>query len=296
MADLNSTEVQQRTSDIREWIFEAVEKIGAPVQYIQKESGIDGCPILHVEDGQVPLPDDLQILDGVAYSRTEKGPWVPIDKSTSIFKQLKHKQKPDGIRVRITPEHDPNNKAIEDEEVVLLEHQPAGIKLMTSQSQLYTRNLNHLYDKSTIHDIKNPPAYFVKPGWLVVNRPCGFIKLSYKAIATDERGYPLIPDSTDYQEAVYWYVVMKLSFPKFLSGKLGGRGVNTAGNVYMFTQQQWQFYRNKAYAEAMMPDADDMRNIKHDWNKLIQDYDSDDTFFRHQRDRQTIYNDYYYGY
>nr|DAN22656.1 MAG TPA_asm: hypothetical protein [Bacteriophage sp.] len=42
--------------------------------------------------------------------------------------------------------------------------------------------------------------------------------MSYKAIATDERGYPLIPDLTSYQEAIYWYVNMKLSFPKFLKG------------------------------------------------------------------------------
>jgi len=31
MADLDSTEVRQRTSDIREWIFEAIDKIGAPM-------------------------------------------------------------------------------------------------------------------------------------------------------------------------------------------------------------------------------------------------------------------------
>ena len=31
MADLDSTEVKNRISDIREWIFEAVDKIGAPM-------------------------------------------------------------------------------------------------------------------------------------------------------------------------------------------------------------------------------------------------------------------------
>ena len=42
------------------------------------------------------------------------------------------------------------------------------------------------------------PEYFIKPGWIVTNRRKGFIKLAYKAIATDERGYPLIPDLTSY--------------------------------------------------------------------------------------------------
>jgi hypothetical protein len=79
------------------------------------------------------------------------------------------------------------------------------------------------------------PQYFIKPGWIVTNKRKGYIKLAYKAIATDERGYPLIPDLTSYQEAVYWYVVMKLTFPKYINGSLGGRGVNTAQNVYFYT-------------------------------------------------------------
>lgn len=74
----------------------------------------------------------------------------------------------------------------------------------------------------------NRPEYFIKPGWLVTNKTKGYIKLAYKALALDERGYPLIPDLSSYQEAIYWYVTMKLCFPKFMSGKLGGKGVNTA--------------------------------------------------------------------
>jgi len=79
---------------------------------------------------------------------------------------------------------------------------------------------------------------------LVTNKHHGFIKLAYKAIPTDERGYPLIPDLASYQDAVYWYVVRKLNFPKYLKGKLGGKGVNNNNAVYQYIQQQWHFYRN----------------------------------------------------
>jgi hypothetical protein len=47
LADLDSSESKNRISDIREWIFEAVDKIGAPMQYIQKESGVD-TPLLKI--------------------------------------------------------------------------------------------------------------------------------------------------------------------------------------------------------------------------------------------------------
>lgn len=296
MADLDSSEVNNRITDIREWIFEAVDKIGAPMQYIRKESGHDGLPLLVIKDNQVPLPADLIVLDGVAYSESPKGPWVPMTITTNIFREPNRKPHKHDV-LRTSMHHDPANKVIEDQEIVVHEHQPMNRKLMTSQSQLYTVNGMKYLEKALRPD---KPEYFVKPGWLVVNKNKGFVKLSYKSIAVDERGYPLIPDLTSYQEAVYWYVVMKLSFPKFMSGKLSGNGskygAKYAQQTYFYIQQQWNFYRNQAYAEAMMPTADDMENIKNDWNKLVPEWDARDTFFKDINKQQSVYTDYYYGY
>ena len=301
MADLDSSEVRQRTSDIREWIFEAVDKIGAPMQYISKESGADGVPILHIQDNQVPIPTDMVILDGVAYSQKITGPWVPMSTATAIFKGPKRGFTGDPHdMVMSTPAHDPENKAIEDVHAIIPGHQPRAEKMLTTQGQFYTKNnlqaMEHMYH---MYNPKDKPEYFIKPGWIVTNKNKGFIKLAYKAIATDERGYPLIPDLTSYQEAIYWYVVMKLTFPKFMAGQLGGNSKfaqKYAQQTYFYTQQQWNYYRNQAYAEAMMPTADDMQNIKNDWNKLIPDWDGDDTFFKNINKEQITYNDYYHGY
>ena len=287
MADLDSSEVRQRIEDIREWIFEAIDKIGAPMQYIVRESGVDGTPIFKIEEYQIPLPPDLQVLDGVAYSMNEKGPWEPMSTSTGLFKSPQIAQ----YNEETTLPADPNNLAIERQECKP-EHKSMQYKYPTTQSQFATVN-GMKYLNSKLHE---KPEYFIKPGWIVTNMKKGYIKLQYKAIAMDERGYPLIPDLSSYQEAVYWYVVMKLNFSKYLKGKLGGRGVNNNGAVYSYLQQQWNFYRNQAYAEAMMPTADDMQNIKRDWNKLIPDWDGDETFFKHIGKQQSVYNDYYYGY
>lgn len=273
MADLDSTEVRQRTSDIKEWIFEAVEKIGAPMQYIRKESGTEDCPLLKIEDNQVPLPSDLTVLDGAAYSESPRGPWVPMKTTTSLFREPSRPQKPSGG------------------------HEPMRHKMFTTQGQFYTVNLMKYAEKQLKTD--DQPQYFIKPGWLVTNKRKGFVKLAYKAIPVDERGYPLIPDLPSYQEAIYWYVAMKLSFPKWINGSLGGNSKYAqkyAANAYSYMQNQWNFYRNQAYAEAMMPTADDMENIKNDWNKLVPDWDARDTFFKDIGTEQDIYTDYYYGY
>lgn len=298
MADLDSTEVKNRISDIREWIFEAVDKIGAPMQYISKESGADGVPVFQIQDNQVPIPADLVVLDGVAYSHNPNGPWVPMVTSTSVFKEPRRKHHRD-YHVITTPSHDEANYAIDDEVHIIPEHQPMRTKIITSQSQFYGQNTMKYLDRMFGHDRHQRPEYFIKPGWIVTNKDKGFIKIAYKAIATDERGYPLIPDMTSYQEAIYWYVVMKLSFPKWLNGQLGGNSKYAqkyAANSYTYIQQQWNFYRNQAYAEAMMPTADDMKAIKNEWNRLIPEFESDDTFFRDDNKREIIYNDYYNGY
>lgn len=295
MADLDSTEVRNRTSDIREWIFEAVDKIGAPMQYISKESGEDGTPLFAIQDNQIPIPADLVVLDGLAYSTKQNGPWIPMMKSTSLFKFQKKPRRPQFVK---ECNFDFNNKASEED--IVLEN-PIPEKGITSQSQMYTINTMKYINRMTADDmLHQKPEYFIKPGWIVTNKDKGFIKIAYKAIATDERGYPLIPDLSSYQEAIYWYVIMKMAFPKFMSGQLSGKGSKYAAkfsrDTYFYIQQQWNFYRNQAYAEAMMPTADDMKNIKNDWHKLIPDYEADDTFFKDINKEQITYNDYYHGY
>lgn len=288
MADLDMSENRIRTTDMKEWIFEAVDKIGAPVQYVQKESGVDDNPILPIVDYQVPIPQDLQILDSAAYSLHPNGPWIPMRSNTSTFK--------DHDRIDAEPPYDPANKAIEEEPIM---PPPIVHKAPTSQSQFYTHNLNKYYERIFLAYHHDAPTYFVKPGWIVTNKRKGFVKLAYKAIATDERGYPLIPDLSSYQEAIYWYVTMKLSFSKWYKGQLSmmnSRAAKYAQNFYQFVQQQWHFYKQKAYTEAMMPTQDEMISIKNEWNKLIPEFDSESRFYKHVGDPQVIYNDYYYGY
>ena len=272
MADSNMSEKNIRITDIREWIFEAVQKIGAPVQYIQRESGEDGVPVFEIHEGQIPIPDDLESLDAVAYSQNGEQ-WIPVRKDESTFKKVG--------RDKNAPNYIPQ--------------QPEKKPIITHRSQLLGINGSTKLMQAINDQYINEPTYWIKPGWIVLNKQNGFVKLSYKAIATDERGYPLIPDLASYQEAIYWYVMMKLSFPKFLTGSLGGKA-RFSQNTYFYIQQQWNFYRNQAYAESMMPNEGEMRSIKNEWTKLIPDWDSDDTLFTNVGSRQLNFNDYYYGY
>ena len=149
MADADMSDNNLRVSDIREWIFEAVEKIGAPMQYMQKESGRDGCPILKICDKQVPMPDDLESLTAVAYSSEHDGKWIPARKDDRTF----HNNKP-GVHSKY--HHHPEQAPREPWQTTL------------SQAISNTGTLEFSdKDKPWIEDNKDV-KYFVKPGWIVL--------------------------------------------------------------------------------------------------------------------------------
>ena len=100
----------------------------------------------------------------------------------------------------------------------------------------------------------NELQYTTKPGYINTCMPRGFVKISYYAIYTDEDSMPMIPDLESYKEAIYWYVTMKLMYPKKLKGQI------SQGDYYDI-RNSYNFYRKQAYAEAMMPTVDDLVSV-----------------------------------
>lgn len=105
-------------------------------------------------------------------------------------------------------------------------------------------------------------AYYFKPGYICVNKNSGYIKIIYQKYHTDLNGRLMIPNLMSYIEAIYWYIVMKLTYPKWRLGKVRDQ-------VYYDSKKSWRFFRNKAYGDMMMPSLDDMHNIKNTWNRLV---------------------------
>lgn len=257
MADANIKEVGQRISDIREWIFEAIDKIGAATQYSYKESGVENVPVLQIKDYQAQLPSDLVTLKTVAYSKNIDGPWQSVRSNTGSFKSFPDK-------------YDLDTNAV----------------VATEDDNLYSPIIISKPGNKNMTNYSADVQYFVKPGYIVTTVREGYLKIAYSAILTDTRGYPLVPDLSSYSEAIYWYVLMKLKYPEYLNGKL-------RREIYYDIQNSWNFYRKQAYAEALMPSEDEMISIKNMWHRLVPDYDSDKTFYSTTGQYEHVYNNYY---
>lgn len=314
IADLNMSEDDMRISDMREWCGEALEKIGAVTQLIKKVSGVDGTPVLKINGHQAALPCDLHHLHQVAYSFSCNGPWLPMRKATGSFSVWgKHNTSEccgkcindcDGHCGHCCCHHGTDcgqcpNMIIQDDVLVNLVVDMYGNIDKTEALEMINTNDNmrtiltnlincHTLNLTDFHDMVNANAstdlqYSIKPGYIMTNAPCGYLKLSYSAIPMDEDGYPLVPDKASFMEAIYWYITMKLKYPEYLNGTL-------RRDVYYDIRNSWNFYCRQAYAEALMPNEDGLESIKNSWNKLVPEIMDHSTFYSHTGERQVIHN------
>lgn len=289
IADLDLKEDEIKITDIVEYIGEAIEKIGGISQYAKKVSGVDGVPVIPIHDHRAPLPCDLHQLHQVAYSWNACGPWFPMRKATGSFAAWGNNdccckcEKPEMIIQNDTLVNLVVDMYGNIDKTEAIEMINTNYNLRVILSNLIN---NHTYNWGQFWNTANPSGgfqYSVKPGYIMTNVPCGFLKLSYSAIPTDENSYPLIPDLASYKEAIYWYVTMKLKYPEYLNGRMNRE-------IYYDIRRSWNFYCKQAYAEALMPNEDGLESIKNTWNKIVPEYNDHNTFYSHTGSRQLIYN------
>lgn len=289
IADLDLKEDQIRITDIREWIMEGILKIGAIQQYEHKVA------ILPIECHQVALPCDLYKLGQVAFSFCNGGGWLPMRKATSSFGVF-HDRECSNEPCMLIPDTamfplvknmfnlNTDREALEklNEDTNLRQ----TLSILLNQWTVGTVNgkfVPGVVDHRDGTMFSNELQYTTKPGYINTCMPRGFVKISYYAIYTDEDSMPMIPDLESYKEAIYWYVTMKLIYPKKLKGQI------SQGDYYDI-RNSYNFYRKQAYAEAMMPTVDDLETISNIYTKLYPEINDHSMFFSTSGDEQNIYN------
>jgi|DewCreStandDraft_4_1066084.scaffolds.fasta_scaffold03282_21 hypothetical protein len=298
--DLNLQEEAQRISDMIEWCGEAMEKIGSYNQYILKVAGKAGEDVLTVDNYQAKLPDDFHSLVQVAYSQTAVGPFYPMRYSGGSFdtnRRLTAAMKLDDSNYLDNPSALITlNDIIWTMTLFDLSYQDSMAKLQ-AEPQL-AELMRYILSKNNITDINNVSdgntsftegvVFTINNNYIKTNMQTGYIVMAYLAMPTDEEGYPKIPDNSAYKEAIYWYITMKLLYPKWVSGQI-------KPDVYYHAELKWQFYRKQAYAEGMMPDVEQLESIKNLWLRIIPTISEHDTFFSNLDRMQQMYTHSYKG-
>lgn len=285
LTDLDLQEGNHRIADMIEWAGSALEKIGAFASFQTKVTGKDDNPILVVVNYQTKLPCDFHRLVQVSYSSSETGPFYPMRYATGSFDYGSEVN--DATNVDVTnPETALVTIAMTvydlsyDEALAKINTEPTTRStlnaLLTASGETKTTTTQYV---ETTTDY----TYLISPNYIKTNIETGYIMLAYQAIPTDTEGYPLIPDDQSYLEAIYWYITMKLLYPKWQNGSIRDA-------IYYDAKRSWNFYCKQAYGNALMPNKDQLESIKNSWLRLVPEINEHSSGFSTLGQRQIIYN------
>jgi hypothetical protein len=242
--DLDLQEGTHRISDFIEWSSEALKKIGSYPQFVTKVTGKEKVPLLVIEDYQAKLPTDLYSINQVAYSTGITAPYYPMRDTAGSFSS--------------------NHGAT-------LQYGGTDTTPATTTSS------------ENITTFSGDRQYSIVGGYIKTNIKEGYLLISYQAIPVDDDNYPMVPDDESFFEAIYWYINMKLMYPKWRDGQIRDA-------VYYDAKSSWNYYRKQAYGNAMMPNADQLDTIKNIWIRLIPEINASKSFYSNIGDQEFIYN------
>ena len=103
----------------------------------------------------------------------------------------------------------------------------------------------------------NVPFYKIQMDHIQTSPEEMYLKIHYKSLPVDAEGYPLVPDVTEYKEALYWYVMEKLIGSGFKHPVLPHdmRGME-------YCHEKYEFYAGRALGKIKMPTQDRMAKLR----------------------------------
>lgn len=103
-------------------------------------------------------------------------------------------------------------------------------------------------------------SYLIADGYIRTSFDSDWVMISYQAVQSDEDGFPLVPDSYEFRQALYWYIVYKL----MESGMK-----HPAGISYLDARNEWKLYCTQARNDANMPSYSEAVKFKDMWVGLL---------------------------
>lgn len=115
-------------------------------------------------------------------------------------------------------------------------------------------------------------TFYIQDGYLSTSFKDGTVCMIYQAVATDDEGYPMVPDNVYFDEALSSYCTFKLDRIDYRQGRI-------AKDVYMESQRDWLFYVNSARGSANMPDEAKLAQLRNVWVRLLPIQGDRNTFY-----------------
>lgn len=127
------------------------------------------------------------------------------------------------------------------------------------------------------------PAYKIQGRCIFTTFHDGKIKVAYRAIKTDKMGFPMIPDSPLFIEALGLYIKVKVFTYKFDEGKV-------PQGVLQNAKQDYAWAVGQLNSEMTLPNYDEMEIMTNMFNQLIPSVHLASDGFLHLGDHMNLPN------
>lgn len=150
---------------------------------------------------------------------------------------------------------------------------------MREASNIYHQDpYEHKNEQDTEFDLrgnhrKTEFTYTIQKGIIFTSMQTGSIEIAYKAIATDEEGYPLIPDNEKVMLGLEYYILSRYLEPLWMMGKITDK-------AFEYIQQKRYFYTPSAFTSLQMPGIDKMETLMNSLNRLVINSNAHQNFFK----------------
>jgi hypothetical protein len=123
-------------------------------------------------------------------------------------------------------------------------------------------------------------TYVIDKGIIKTSLEEGYLVVSYKGLALDENGYPLIPDDEPFKIGLEYYILHRYLEPMYLMGKITDK-------AFGYIEQKRHFYTARASNSLQMPDVDHMESIMNGLNRIVINDTAQKDFFRTYGSKET---------
>ena len=126
-------------------------------------------------------------------------------------------------------------------------------------------------------------TYVTNQNFIKTNFENGKVAMAYKAIPTDEDGYPSIPDNESWIKAFETEIAYRIATILFIQD-------NMRADKFQWFERERDWYIAQARNRSLIPDIPKMESDKADWVRYIPNVNSYNEFFANMQMPEQRYN------
>lgn len=234
-------------NDLSEWMDEALRKLETTKALLPE------FVELHVKNHKVRMPCGIANIDAVVYQGSRLRLGTAVTKVGHTPKILSNP----GFGAVYT---------YNEQETI----QNLQINRISGQDLYQVKNVGLQYE-----------YYLIKLDYIQTSFCDGCIQLHYHKFATDDEGYPLVPDNDNYSEAIFWYLLAHMI--------MAGYEPNSKEFTYDYCINKFETYGRRGINEIKYWNIDEAEKVKQNTVRLVLPY-SDYTDFSVGYEQIQTYN------